>query len=505
MATRQISDKLGSGEIQKICLRNDTSPYGEVLTRQEIEDSIAQTVDRMYWRGAYDPAVLYNYQDVVRDGNWLMVANKQTQDRPAPQPIGEAINEYTAAPVWNENSYTGVVVAGYEYELLKNGWLSEVEIYVPELSDSYNYRIIIINVTDPEEPVAEVIDDPLLTENDWRTVKLTNYLVGAGSKFRVLIDVLNSGSATIVTGGWTYNGSSQIITVPASAGWTKNNDNDTIRIDKTDLDATDRSTELMSFITGTEIQFASTAAPVNTKSFYVVGPPLDAGTYVEYSVSLIAEVGIFPADTPTTLNANIPAPQPTKFVDSVDFFVANPPRDWCAITPILELNGVPQSAIENTAFGVRLTFQEATSSDDWDAAAVSNIAGASGGGQSEKAIYEVSKVSDHLVTDAAFEPLVSIPLVEAPAGWYEYKFSVLYTINSTVNSAFFRYSTDGGSTWWEIRSESKDAADQVPLTYFFPIQYSGETNNLSLAIEVRKENAGDVMTVLFADAVIDKK
>jgi hypothetical protein len=36
----------------------------------------------MTWRGAW-AAGTYNANDVVRDGSWLMIANKRTTDQPA--------------------------------------------------------------------------------------------------------------------------------------------------------------------------------------------------------------------------------------------------------------------------------------------------------------------------------------------------------------------------------------------------------------------------------------
>jgi len=47
--------------------------------------------DRMrwlnFWEGDY---TTYEKNDVVKDGNWTMVANKQTSDKPAPLPIGDS-------------------------------------------------------------------------------------------------------------------------------------------------------------------------------------------------------------------------------------------------------------------------------------------------------------------------------------------------------------------------------------------------------------------------------
>jgi hypothetical protein len=37
---------------------------------------------RMTWKGAW-AAGTYNVNDVVRDGSWLMIANKRTTDQPA--------------------------------------------------------------------------------------------------------------------------------------------------------------------------------------------------------------------------------------------------------------------------------------------------------------------------------------------------------------------------------------------------------------------------------------
>ena len=60
----------------------------------DIIDSMAmETADVMLWKGEWVQQEYLAY-DTVRDGSWLMIANKTTTDRPAPQASGDPVYIY---------------------------------------------------------------------------------------------------------------------------------------------------------------------------------------------------------------------------------------------------------------------------------------------------------------------------------------------------------------------------------------------------------------------------
>ena len=324
----------------------------------------------MQWMGTYQAGLLYPIGSVVLDGGWTMVANVHTVSKPAPEPQGTPAWAMSDTPTWGESESIAVVYSGHIYEFTESGWISGLRITVPELTGTTNYRVVIADITDPNSIVTSVINDPLLTEDAWKNVGLYNTLVVAGQKLLVYIDALNSGSDTFVTGGWNYNGTSGNAPVPTPGGWSRDNQNQTLRIDKTDLDLTDRSSELAGMIPGTNIQYASTDDPNRSITFLVNGAVVDGGTYFQYPVTL---VNTGPSGQPavgvtTTMSAAVPVAQSTKYVEAV----TTPTPAWATVTPVLEYDGVDQSP-GDVAFGVDINFDIAVVNTAWDIVATTEI------------------------------------------------------------------------------------------------------------------------------------
>ena len=324
----------------------------------------------LQWMGPHQPGLLYPTGSVVTAAGWTMVANTPNVTYPAPIPEGNPAWAMSDTPTWGEDESEAVVYSGHIYEFTESGWISGLRITVPELSGTTNYRVVIADITDPNKIITSVINDPVLTEDAWKNVGRYNSLVIAGQKLLVYIDALNSGSDTFVNGGWSYNGSSGNAPVPALSGWTKDNNNQTLRIDKTDLDSTDRSTELAGMIPGTNIQFSATADPNTSITFLVSGAVVDGGTYFEYPVTLVSTG---PSGQPTegettTMLASVPVAQATKYVEAA----TTPTPAWATVTPVLEYDGVDQSP-GDVAFGVDIEFDIAVVNTAWDIMATTEL------------------------------------------------------------------------------------------------------------------------------------
>ena len=75
-----------------------------------------QANEVMRWLGVWDTAgQAYLVNDVVRDGNWLMMANKDTTDRPAPEAVGDAFYVYQGVQGSNESVVAKSVISGNRY------------------------------------------------------------------------------------------------------------------------------------------------------------------------------------------------------------------------------------------------------------------------------------------------------------------------------------------------------------------------------------------------------
>ena len=79
--------------------------------------------------------------------------------------------------------------------------------------------------------------------------------------------------------------------------------------------------------------------------------------------------------------------------------------------------------------------------------------------------YDYVQGNSITVTGAVYEEIARLTTPSREAGIYKLSQSMMYSLNSTTNSAYFRFSINGGSTWNEIRREPKDNLDVLPSAY----------------------------------------
>ena len=110
---------------------------------------------------------------------------------------------------------------------------------------------------------------------------------------------------------------------------------------------------------------------------------------------------------------------------------------------------------------------------------------------------------NHTVTNDVYEEVTRLTTVSRVAGTYKTTLAMIYTLNSVVNAAYFRFSTDGGATWTEIRREPKDITDIVPKTHTFIEVHT--TGIKEIIVQARKELSGDVLTIFKLDIMFERK
>ena len=86
---------------------------------------------------------------------------------------------------------------------------------------------------------------------------------------------------------------------------------------------------------------------------------------------------------------------------------------------------------------------------------------------------------------------------------YTVALSLTMTMADTNDSALFRFSIDGGSSWEEFSKEAKDANDRVTADYFFPVTGAGVPFHVIL--EVSKTSGGNTLDVHYANLVIKRE
>jgi len=356
--------------------------FGRTFDEGEIAN-----LNRIRWRGPYIGGTQYLWNDMSYEDGWTGVANKDTLDHVAPQNVGDPTWDLPDVPAFVETLFTGVVWAGHEYTLTQPGWINGFSVWIPELTDDTSYRILILDTTDPANPKVVAINEPVLVENTWTLIGVDPAPFGVGTVLTVILDALNSGSSTVITGGWARGDNSNTLgNDPGLNQWGTNNAESTLRISYTDLDSVDRTTELQSIVAGSTIQFVD-AADATQVMFWTVGAPGvdEGGTHISFDILDFDGTGIGgepPVGAVTTMTADVPTPSPTKYEIIADYWLANEPS-WATVIGKRRLGGTDDLTADNDAHGVRLNFQIATVSDDWDLLPIGS--GSGGGGASSGA------------------------------------------------------------------------------------------------------------------------
>ena len=113
--------------------------------------------------------------------------------------------------------------------------------------------------------------------------------------------------------------------------------------------------------------------------------------------------------------------------------------------------------------------------------------------------FEVDKRQDLTMTDVYTE-VGNVSVLGADLGTYEYGVSLTSIFDQTNKSEFIRFSTDGGTVWYELSSEPADKTDDNPSVYNFFLE--GVSGDLNFQVQARKEDASGVMLIHFVDTYI---
>jgi len=321
------------------------------------------------WKGLWAEG-LYVTNDMARDGDWLMVANKPTSDRPAPQPNGEVEHD-TIDGTFLPSQYTGIVSMEHTYTMLQAGWIKSLSIKVPTYTPEYMSRVIVTNVTNNE---VTVYDNPILKGGEWVSLKTATVTTTIGAQFKVKLELYSNENSAVLSGIWDSN-----LNDSPSAGEVYLDDSSTptiITYNNFDLDGVDRTTELQGVVIGSTIDLkqrtdASRYLTVTVDSIstatagettYAVTPVL-TGKDLKDGKELVS--GIQQAST-----------VPTEYGSIDNFYSAGTPT-WGDITTTLNLGGLVQPVVGTEAYGIDVGFQDAYISPDWD---IMSTSGSGSGG-----------------------------------------------------------------------------------------------------------------------------
>lgn len=323
---------------------------------------------------------------VYRDGGWLGWAKTDTEDRLAPLEIGGPVNSMPDPYSFDTDSFDGVVHSGHKYIFTKSGEIKEIKIQGSDLNANTSYRVKVVDVTNPSTPISVDFVEPILVDDVWKVVAYNSVLVNSGTTWYVYLDVLNNGTSSEVVGGWNIDSTTG--GVPSSGGLTLDSLRTFIRYNDTDLDNTDRSTELGGVISGSSIIVVETLDSSRIEEYVIDGPPIDGGSYWEYPIQLVDVNKSVRSGRVSTNTITIPLDSNTVYNEKVGYWsnTANT-VDFAIVEGYLKQNGTLITGATANAYSVDVTFQELAFSDDWFYMASSTAGNSGGGSTSENDIY----------------------------------------------------------------------------------------------------------------------
>lgn len=317
--------------------------------------------NRARWRGIYDEDETYVKNDMVREGPWLMIANKKTTDAPAPTPIGSTDFFLPDAPTWNDLSEADTVLSGMRISgLSKTFSISKIRLWVPNISANAHYRFVVKDNLSGEVAIGSSFNGNAFTSIGWKEVVTSSFIAPGEDKSYYLFSN-NSSADTLFNHPWVYTGTTNNDQDPLSGNVNKRNNDQKIRISTTDRDGTDRASELASIIPSSVIRYVSEADLNRFVEFEVITAQ-DNTTYFIYETTLLDEGsnGIPNEDENIQVYFKVPIQATTDYVELPNFFISNPNIQG-AITI-----GTGSEVYNDNGYGIDIEVQEYIFSPDYD-------------------------------------------------------------------------------------------------------------------------------------------
>jgi hypothetical protein len=181
--------KAGDSMTGTLVLAADPLHPLEAATKGYVDAQITDLNDvYMRWVRFTGPGQSFLAQDMTRDGDWTMVALRNTTDRPAPQPTG---NEEDLLPAWAPvaRSVRATFTVANEFTLNTGGWIDQYGVDVNSQNANAVHAISL--------SINGVVRDSLTTTPNvagmfWQNV--TPIVTPNGSVIRVSVQVTQIGN-----------------------------------------------------------------------------------------------------------------------------------------------------------------------------------------------------------------------------------------------------------------------------------------------------------------------
>jgi hypothetical protein len=341
---------------------------------------------------------------MVRDKEFLMIATRDTTDRPAPQKSGPLVWALPDNPSWTTPNDTGWLYTGNRFTLNTTLKITGWRVWIPTVTADYQIYGI-GGVYDPESGdfAQKVTPIPsFYTGGSWYQEAVIPFWALAGTVFEIGIAITNTASSTEhMNSLWDYEGSSQN-NDPTSGGWNRNNQHTEIRISSDDAAAADQTTELSTITGGDIIEITPETGTAFEYHYSVDSAPVALGGVYSYDVVLIHGRGTIPVEGSCRIKV-VDSTASTDYVKLQDYWIGtssdsasdpsssvsdplssdpiggdepgNMPTFASVVNGVIQTTSTGTKTVDDNAYGADLLVQKYGWSLDFDLMSISNFWG----------------------------------------------------------------------------------------------------------------------------------
>lgn len=169
----QYGDNITQTEQGEIA--HPTMPFQQWIdTITGIVDRITEFIESrrlMSFRGLWLSAdAPWRRNDVVYDQGWTMIAVRLTSDRAAPVPTGDTENTLPDVPAWSSTTEAAIVKSGQRYDFTESGWITDVRVWLPDVSQVVDYKLGVILAPDADTPIQHEFPIQAINADEWTNV-----------------------------------------------------------------------------------------------------------------------------------------------------------------------------------------------------------------------------------------------------------------------------------------------------------------------------------------------
>lgn len=309
----------------------------------------------MLWRGQWVDGTEYQQREVVRDGNWTMIANKTTTDRPAPQAVAQPLWVYQGASPTSQITAKSLILA-QRYTLGVAATILKYRVWTVIGND---YTVF---ARDESSGAITTLISFTASAAGWQEFATSGNLFPVGTAFSVGVYISEPDPSPVTfTGRYNYSTPQNAIAPILGQVTHANSSPSLISVNKTDDDSVDQSASLGGLSIGDIIE-----GPNLRWSIQAI---VDRGTYFDFTVA--PQQQDVPDGLHTFIFETVSSTPITSILDP-DHWLTQPNVDaWFSV------DGGPET-ITQTAYGIDIEVQEYSASEDWDIVALSSDQGGGG-------------------------------------------------------------------------------------------------------------------------------